>query len=1068
MKPDTKPDLNPSEADYERKFGEITSSPENQALDDQLDTAAREEGGFSDEDKTRQQLARQESSSQQPQKSAAESEEGNLYNPESMAAPSRAQRGFQGILNGFSKGSAKKKMLIGAAGLGGGGLIVGIVMLLFMLISGFGIGQVAEVMKLANYTRLHLASTRRTTQYITEKSLNPNPEEFHIDRQRRTLWQRFSGFDPNEVLANLRQQDELAFVTKDGTKKRFGVLGKDITTTELDYIQVGRGGGGVPTASRRWNPVQSYRQQKQFVQGIEEGIASSDLFAGKSRLFRTRAANAIIASSDIQLYRWVERGRKIKTFKDALLSLHDRLKGDSSRRASAPEINETADDLENALEEAGDNPSSGASLIDDAREIATSRSSAVRTFRNFARGASISALGISVYCSGFDYLQSTEENSKERVKQYKEAGLITQSAYDQMKKGDTTATAVMMEAKSWDGFSKSQRYQETVGNPNAANLPKDLDRSESPVADTSSGMYRFYNALVETVNSQAGLDDVPEGIRDPIIGAACRNANSTPGTIAISITENLLGAIAGVLTAGVSTGGQQAVRVGLQQGFRQTVRSLVTREVRNEILTQAGRGVAIDATLYLIVDVGLKTILNHTGNSALDETDKKYAKADIGNKLFVNDMSNAFGARELTKVELGELDSMVKEQRYASLKKKPLYARLASLAEPLSPASQIVATLPYSPQSLKTSSLAFAQKSFNPLQTIAQNSSRIASTTLGSNKVLADAVSDDAETLDIPTIGWSKDELEKMYEDTYWPLPNADYVENMLEQNPEAFDSIKDCFTPMTESAVPACNKDKLTVGDDNLTADQKFRYRLYQMDGGNASEGAGDSDYNDGVLGSLLDLQEITENSGNQNGDAAAPDHGDPRASTDSIPCPANTTDLGTVVSKYTAGGTISPPTLRLCQLSSIPGRGNNISGANVSGGAVVNSRVAGSWQNLGQAASAAGISLSATSSFRLADSCGGTGDGSACARPGTSMHQLGIAIDFTDMGAKGGSTTSCSQRKGIRPGATKYAEWKWLFDHAEKYGFKQYSYEPWHWDNAHLLGLANRCDSTMPATVL
>lgn len=60
-----------------------------------------------------------------------------------------------------------------------------------------------------------------------------------------------------------------------------------------------------------------------------------------------------------------------------------------------------------------------------------------------------------------------------------------------------------------------------------------------------------------------------------------------------------------------------------------------------------------------------------------------------------------------------------------------------------------------------------------------------------------------------------------------------------------------------------------------------------------------------------------------------------------------------------------------------------------------------------------------------------------SACspptAKPGTSMHELGLAIDFTHNGASIGSRSSPA--------------FQWLAEHAPSYGFHNLPSEPWHW---------------------
>src|SRR5690606_31664786 len=49
--------------------------------------------------------------------------------------------------------------------------------------------------------------------------------------------------------------------------------------------------------------------------------------------------------------------------------------------------------------------------------------------------------------------------------------------------------------------------------------------------------------------------------------------------------------------------------------------------------------------------------------------------------------------------------------------------------------------------------------------------------------------------------------------------------------------------------------------------------------------------------------------------------------------------------------------------------------------------------------------------------------------ARPGTSMHEQGLAVDFTNCSSRG---TACYQ---------------WLAGHASSYGFRNLPSEPWHW---------------------
>ena len=159
---------------------------------------------------------------------------------------------------------------------------------------------------------------------------------------------------------------------------------------------------------------------------------------------------------------------------------------------------------------------------------------------------------------------------------------------------------------------------------------------------------------------------------------------------------------------------------------------------------------------------------------------------------------------------------------------------------------------------------------------------------------------------------------------------------------------------------------------------------------------------------------------------------------------CPTGTVDEGTITTKYD-GSLVSSafPTIRLCRLTSI---------AN----ATVNAAVAAQFQQLGEAAKAAGRSLSAGSSFRLENTssfggrCNSTQPGVLCATDGKSMHQLGVAIDFSISPRNTGGQTCATRATSSDP------NWIWLRDNASQFGIRQYAYESWHWD---ILNNSTRC---------
>lgn len=191
----------------------------------------------------------------------------------------------------------------------------------------------------------------------------------------------------------------------------------------------------------------------------------------------------------------------------------------------------------------------------------------------------------------------------------------------------------------------------------------------------------------------------------------------------------------------------------------------------------------------------------------------------------------------------------------------------------------------------------------------------------------------------------------------------------------------------------------------------------------------------------------------------------GDPYTDGVDISCAPGTNDLG-IADGYTGGSQFN---IRLCSVTNIPSNGSadNPGGRwatdGAEGNAIVNSRVSGAWYALAEAASADGIDLRAVSSFRsnehqtsLYNAClarnGGTCN--SVAPPGRSSHQAGVAIDFTNMDFESGAQFG---RTCADPMTADTAEHRWMRQNAYRFGFKQLSFESWHWD---ALNLENRCD--------
>lgn len=182
----------------------------------------------------------------------------------------------------------------------------------------------------------------------------------------------------------------------------------------------------------------------------------------------------------------------------------------------------------------------------------------------------------------------------------------------------------------------------------------------------------------------------------------------------------------------------------------------------------------------------------------------------------------------------------------------------------------------------------------------------------------------------------------------------------------------------------------------------------------------------------------------------------GDPYSDTTSVPCAEGTTDIG-LQDAYVSGRMFKS---RMCSVSNLPSHGQadnpggTFSTPGANGHAIVNSRVSGAWYKLVEDASAAGISLSVTSSFRSMPHqqslWNRNPNSSLVARPGFSSHQAGVAIDFSNMSGKRVGATCETRATNSGPA------YQWLRANAAQYGFKQYAVEAWHWD---ALSASSRC---------
>ena len=158
------------------------------------------------------------------------------------------------------------------------------------------------------------------------------------------------------------------------------------------------------------------------------------------------------------------------------------------------------------------------------------------------------------------------------------------------------------------------------------------------------------------------------------------------------------------------------------------------------------------------------------------------------------------------------------------------------------------------------------------------------------------------------------------------------------------------------------------------------------------------------------------------------------------SVNCASGTKDLG-IQDGYHEGKKVKIRTCAIPNLSSTGGESDSTSSyfiRNSDGKAIVNSRVSGAVYNMVTSAKGDGVNLSAGSSFRsMAHQqylWNKNPDPARVAPPGYSNHQMGVAIDFSDLPSSPGPV----------PGNSV---WEWLSKNAGDFGYKNYPAEAWHW---------------------
>lgn len=411
--------------------------------------------------------------------------------------------------------------------------------------------------------------------------------------------------------------------------------------------------------------------------------------------------------------------------------------------------------------------------------------------------------------------------------------------------------------------------------------------------------------------------------------------------------------------------------------------------------------------------------------------------AAIGGRLSANDAAIATGGRVLSTGEFAALQQRYKATEDAEFLQRSFFARTLDLKDDRTLAARMILNSPVrgSPEATFTN---VAKIALNVPATIASNLNPFAA------KVQAQEASE--YDFGVDPYGFSAAELDD--ENFADPYAIADYVEEIIDpvtgkrRLQDLNDKYGDCFANRIDP-----NTFKLIVGEtpsyeqvrkpecNDGSRDLLF-YRYYLMDFTTIKSMA----CYEGVDESAC--EEIGFGGPGSGATATTPTgSADPGQDTSSMQCPTGTEDGG-VQQDYGPGGTATVK-IRVCGIPP----GTSASGIPASSG--VNASIAAQTLAMFEAMRAAGMSPAGTSFRSYQDqqrlreqNCPNpvTSRASACspptAKPGSSMHEVGLAIDFKNM---------CYPNATCRPGSND--RYDWLMANASTYGFQKLSTEAWHW---------------------
>ncbi len=911
---------------------------------------------------------------------------GGLYNPDGDKSTSRFGKLKSKLGNIENK---RRKLLVVGGSIGG----VTAFMLILILLASLKLPHFGQVLTATGYARLNGIMRERMAQNLFDNAATTGDGQ--ISLRARTMRERITGQNLNKQITKLGQENRLIFeldgenVTGIKLPQEGKTISLDTVSQELfdkDYSEIKRIRGVRERMTVRAEYV------KQVKAGVSEGLAT------ETRAVRGRATATALKNSGFKYNRWANKAREYlgKTPKEAAIKntveTIEQVGGDKFVETGIKQYDDLSEELkkngsriEKFMEKNGG--------VFDKEAYVKQVSTDFTTGQKITEAANKVGVGLMIgtlACMANQAFSNVDEIAENNELAASRAAAALPAAQDQQIRGEANDEAIGAEANTLTGAENSQYYQYATG--------QEITAEEVEVPNTKpkyGNMADIISLATSPTTFIPGGFAIPEPAKDAINNGFCSALLDPKGAVVAAAAEIVVTAAASVFTGGGAavareTGGRGALLV-------------ISRELASATLA-TGRGVVSKksaATLlgFAAFQQGLEMVTRQLAGVEFmggETGPQKFEIAAVGNNVLQSKRMRGIGGAPLTNEEAKQVDQPLIKQKTAEYQNQNVFARYLSIENPYSLIGKLSAIVPGDIVSLKQSSLtmvnSFAsvfniKNILNPVMSIAGLNTK------------AQAVDNYNPYYDVTQWGFSPSELKKMREDpTYNYYTNLDYISE--ETIAEYDEKYGDCFdtskTNYEVEKMSKCSKDELRGND------QIFRYRLTLLDEETVSM-----------------LEQKPEDIGKDPVD----DGGQNINSTGKIAPSGGSGSVG------------------IEQTSPIPGTNKRI-----------HTDVLPQFLDMIDAARADGIDLMPISSawrdpqkqIELRKSnCpdwrnSPSGDcNPPTARPGTSKHESGRAVDFSNMCFSRNGSSSCKGNP----------RWEWLKANAATYGFYPLKSEAWHW---------------------